>query len=295
MTTSSKKWANRFREWQPWFAGACVAITSNMAAEDVRSLFDSTKQFAAIGVFFIALFAAACFWFYFSSSKHFRPRTRHLRVGEVPKRQHVILFLSNLSSNNPHIDGIPPGISLNDDLSADIAKITAIKVSKGIRWPWEMPLRAIAHHVGRLSTVTLICSRESILQVHWFRAILARYPVLGSLPVKVLGNSNDDPEVFDCPIDSITDTRRGWDFEDFDRLMEGVTFLLRDFLVKECGYSEKEIVVDFTGGQKVTSVVAAAATVNLSVVAQYVQTNPPYAVRGYDLTEARSDTGSIGL
>ena len=42
-------------------------------------------------------------------------------------------------------------------------------------------------------------------------------------------------------------------------------------LVKELGYSEKEIIIEVTGGQKTTSIAGAAATLNNQVIFQYVQ------------------------
>ena len=56
------------------------------------------------------------------------------------------------------------------------------------------------------------------------------------------------------------------------------------------GIPESEIMVDFTGGQKPSSVVAAAVTFNRRVKAQYVQTNRPWNVVSYDLILGTSDT-----
>ena len=43
------------------------------------------------------------------------------------------------------------------------------------------------------------------------------------------------------------------------------------------------IMVDFTGGPKVASVVAATVTFNRDIRAEYVSTREPHPVRGYDL------------
>jgi hypothetical protein len=53
--------------------------------------------------------------------------------------------------------------------------------------------------------------------------------------------------------------------------------------------------IDFTGGQKVTSVVAAAVACNRTLTAQYVQTNHPYHVISYDIQMASLETGGLGL
>jgi hypothetical protein len=48
-------------------------------------------------------------------------------------------------------------------------------------------------------------------------------------------------------------------------------------------FQEDEIMIDFTGGQKVTSVVAAYISANSKVKAQYVQTNDPWQVKSYHM------------
>jgi hypothetical protein len=61
----------------------------------------------------------------------------------------------------------------------------------------------------------------------------------------------------------------------------GVLWLF-DYL-KNQGLKEKDIIVDFTGGQKVTSVVAVSVTFNRKITSQYVQTGDPWGVIGYDV------------
>src|SRR5439155_6631715 len=84
----------------------------------------------------------------------------------------------------------------------------------------------------------------------------------------------------------------GWDFEHFDALSTALLNLLLHF--KTQGVRESEIMVDFTGGYKVTSVVAAAVTFNREVKAQYVQTNAPYAAVSYDMLLTHSLTEGMG-
>ena len=61
--------------------------------------------------------------------------------------------------------------------------------------------------------------------------------------------------------------------------------------LKDQGVPERSIMVDFTGGQKVTSVAAVATTFDLDVSAQYVQTGGKKDVYSYDmvLEKARLD------
>jgi len=52
--------------------------------------------------------------------------------------------------------------------------------------------------------------------------------------------------------------------------------------------------IDFTSGQKPTSIVAATLTFNRKIKAQYVQTNDPWRVLSYDVVYATTDTTGLG-
>lgn len=87
-------------------------------------------------------------------------------------------------------------------------------------------------------------------------------------------------------------TTAGWNFEDFDDLK----CCLQDHLeeLHRMGLDDDEIMIDFTCGQKVTSVVATVMTLNRPLKAQYVQTNPHYDAIEYDIFLAFADRGKIG-
>lgn len=201
-----------------------------------------------------------------------------------------MLFLSDLRRGTFH-DGVPAGVELTGDFEQDLETLVAWKRDHPY-WPWEMPLRGIRHHLGRLRTITVICSRESIQQVHWFGEMLRRYPPLQSVAVRVLLRREiEQPILEDCPKELIVEG--GWDFERFDDLSRAVLHLLRGFRRQQA--SDDQIIIDFTGGQKVTSVVAAAMTFNRTLKDQYVQTNDPYAVISYDILMGWLETGGLGL
>ncbi|MBW1992577.1 MAG: hypothetical protein JRI59_10825 [Deltaproteobacteria bacterium] len=86
---------------------------------------------------------------------------------------------------------------------------------------------------------------------------------------------------------------QGWDFESFDELSHALWFLLRKSPFKN--FSAAEVMIDITGGQKPTSVVAAAITFNRPIKAQYVQTNYPWDVISYDVELPSREPGGIGL
>ena len=69
--------------------------------------------------------------------------------------------------------------------------------------------------------------------------------------------------------------------------------LLQEFKKKK--YYDEDIVIDFTGGQKMTSIVAISMTVNRKINAQYVQTNDPWGVLSYNVRHTPSDTGDFGI
>ena len=85
----------------------------------------------------------------------------------------------------------------------------------------------------------------------------------------------------------------GFNFEHFDELSDALAYLLRKF--RRGKFTDSDIMIDFTGGQKVTSVVAAAITFNRSIKAQYVQTNDPWKAISYDILLASPDTGGLGV
>jgi hypothetical protein len=61
------------------------------------------------------------------------------------------------------------------------------------------------------------------------------------------------------------------------------TETLIDEMTSQGRNPEHDIAIDITGGQKTSSVVGAALTINRHIVSQYVQTNDPHQVVAYDL------------
>lgn len=71
-------------------------------------------------------------------------------------------------------------------------------------------------------------------------------------------------------------------FDDLDVLSSAMVDLLKYLRFGE-GADARDIMIDFTGGQKPASVVAAAVTFRGEIRAQYVDTNEPYDTKEYDL------------
>lgn len=293
----------KMAELSPWFNAALVALSASWAGnatmETMNVWFSGT-----IGViswprcFYVSAFMISVALLYRQRQTFFRPRTRYIRADIPKRRKHLILFLSNLDTKRLDFNdnnGVPEELTLTGKLDDDIEEMVRLKTRKGkpVRWIWEMPLRAIRHHLGKLEGVTIICSRESIEQVNWFLNICNRYETLKKVKFYVLKNKGcRRPALLDGSSETFSPDC-GWDFESFDELSEAVWSLIR--ILKKRGLKENEIMIDFTGGQKVTSVVAAATTFNRKIKAQYVSTNPEWEVRGYDVIMAASSTKELGL
>ena len=220
----------------------------------------------------------------------FRPRTRFL-ANEVPEpKKHLILFLSDLdTSRGKFHNGVPEGLNLSNDLEKDIEAIELHKKTHPL-WRWEMPLRGIRTHLGVLKTVTFVCSRESIEQKQWFLDICERYEQLKNVTFYLLVKGHP----YLVPASSeVLDPAQGFDFKSFDELSDAMWRLLKR--LRKQKILERDIMIDFTSGQKVTSVVAAAITFNREIKAQYVQTNAPWETLSYDVIHASSDTEGLRI
>lgn len=312
-------WRERCSEVEPWFAAATVAVSVGVLANAVQASAESwlARQSVSHPVLFFrvssfAVFVLAVYWLYHLRQNLFPPRTRFLRHEKSPeKRKHLVIFLSKLDPRGPFQHGVPEGIGFTGDLTKDLDALAAAKEigieipgqseRRRVTWPWEMPLRGIAHHVGRLSSVTIVCSEESIRQVGWFVEVLKAYPALREVDIWLAAKNGDRAELVNASSDF--SQCGGWDFEVFDDLSRAVVAVIR-FLkeqrVAPAGRQrpldvEKEIMIDLTSGQKPTSVVAATVTFNRPIKTQYVQTNSPYAVVSYDLVFRSNDTGGLAL
>lgn len=288
-------------ELQAFLAAVCSILFGSWAADEIRDLFhyfirETTSTALLVGymvgaVVSFVLFLLSLYWLYRLRKLWVRPRTRLRQDENPPTFSHLVLFLSHLNTKQGQFEnGIPKSLQLSGDLVEDLKQLCALKEkidsSSSIRWAWEMPLRAIAYHAVALQTVTLICSKESLQQVHWFTRLLQEkyQKVSDKFHVQLLLRKEAKASVSEArkePIDPHQCDEWGWDFEDFDDLSNGMIDLLHHF--HEKGIRENQIVVDFTGGKKVTSVIGASVTFNREVSSQYVQTDTPHRVIGYDL------------
>lgn len=284
----------KFREvFLPWFTVGMVALSGNWAAEAIPTTLQVWWQTHSLGSFSpartlsVLFFVGSMVALYWQRNTFFKPRTRYLRNETPAPRKHLVLFLSDLRDNIEYDNGIPKGLILSGDLTADLAAMVAHKESTGQPWPWEMGLRGIRVHIDRLETVTVACSTRTICDVGKFLAILRRYRELDGIACHILHHGGERLAVnFE---DFAAETLPGLDFESFDQLSDTLWSYL-----KRRKFPEEEVMIDFTGGQKVTSVVAAAMTFNRRIRAQYVRTHRPWDAASYDVIHAVFDTGTPG-
>ena len=276
---------------------AIALLSSGWASAAIFNLIEymfykKGKPAYALTIIYVMIFLLSALLVYLQRHMFYRPRTRHLRDIEDPeKRKHLVLFLSELDMRPMKFkEGIPEGLALTDDLDADLDNMLRLKnASPPIRWKWEMPLRALRHHIGILESATIVCSKESMTQSHWFLSICSRYDKLKEIQFYLLVK---DPPHWIASTVKPKKEYNAWYFESFDELSEAMWLLLKQ--LRRVGIAEKEIMIDFTGGQKVTSVVAAAITFNRKLKAQYVQTEGDCNVLSYDVLLGSSDTGRLG-
>ncbi len=262
-------------EFSPYLWVAVAGITGHWAAVGTEKLLEIFSHGHLPQLKDVALSAFYCAIFFLmilqiASRKLFQPQTRRLRTEHAEPREHLILFLSELNEKTfPNI--VPDGVSFSGDLNKDIELLAQWKEQhRPLYWPWEMPLRAARHHLreNKLKSLTIICSDRSIRQVCAFGNIMARYAPwhTGSIYVLIQENLKPKRVIFsETPTDG-----GGWDFDNFDQLSGAMMELLAE--LRRLGIRDDEIMVDFTGGTKVASVVAAAVTFNRNIKAQYVQT-----------------------
>src|SRR5437660_10882916 len=169
------KWLNRFRPFELvlWPVFGILAVDF-AAAELHQHHWEPPHVWYALAGLAGALVAA---WrVYMLAHRLITVRTRKFR-NEVPapRCEHLVVFVSHLTElGQLDPDGTPKGLTLGKHLDEDIRQLQAAK-GQGVRWVWEIPLRAIQHHRSVLHSITLVCSAASMLQIGWLGKIVQGY------------------------------------------------------------------------------------------------------------------------
>jgi len=224
------------------------------------SEFESNRGIVALGV---VSALAVSFLVLFLNRRAFQG-IRSLRQGPI-KKPHpcLILFVSPpgraVFAEEPFSVAVD-GIKLLNTLDYDI------ELLNGTRWPWQQMLRGLRPHR----------KNDTLINVYLIGSSKTELPgTFDSLPNAVQMIKHYFPyatvECYEEPVH----------FEEFDAIVDVLSDVIRT--LKSKGYKEKQIIVDVTGGQKITSIAGAVVTFNSGVTFQYVQTDKPYDVLKYDV------------
>lgn len=286
----------RNRGLRPWLWGLVAAVSLYAVATAIHRIFGHFDRFSLVLLFVSGVLFTA------SVVTLSRLRDQILIVYDVQekelsdgeKRTHLIITLSEVKDEKYRESRWRPPAALVDwsdppDPARDLDALMEAKKARRIDpWPWEMTLRAILAHDLKLRSVTLICSPQSIAQASAFRDWIAEYPVI--MPRVSIGVWVER-ETLDATEESLRE-QKGVEFDKVNELSTAMTDLL-NHLIHIQNVPPAEIVIDFTGGKKPVSFVAAAATLRGDVLAQYVDTTEPHTPRAYNLV-ANAETRGVG-
>ena len=280
----------RRRAWikgiRPWLCAIPSAMSLYGLATAIHRWF-SGEHFSSIlfAIYLIALIVSLCGIYFWRDPVTDIYTARASKMTEADKRSHLILILSEVTDEFCLENSCWPSrtwFELSDppDLDADLDALVAAKKLER-KWPWEMPLRAMRAHIGDLRQVILLCSRQSVVQAGFFGKFVHRYPVFEN--TKVLAWTSESRMIVADP-ETTLGAHLGISFNDVNALSSALSDLLRELTANQNVPAEK-IIIDFTGGQKPVSFIAAAATMRGEILSQYIDTAElqPYI---YDIQQA---------
>jgi hypothetical protein len=131
---------------------------------------------------------------------------------------------------------------------------------------WEMPFRAIQHHISKLQYIVLVASsggrRSSLESGLFIKLVHALYP-----------NIRIEEQVVD--------------FENLEQIFDLINHVYEK--AQQEGLKDSDVLVDITGGQKTNSIAAAIATLAIGRQFEYITTGEKI-VRSYDVGYFSRDT-----
>ena len=160
-------------------------------------------------------------------------------------------------------------IQLNKDLHQDIENLDKLAKKKpSYRWNWQQMLRAIRPHID---------PEKRLRRLHLIGSTDGSFKHLDSCKKWLEGY---------LPCVEITRDESGVNFGDFNAMVRRIQETIDKQKKGGKGkvkFTDKDIVIDVTGGTTTASIAGASTTLNTKVTFQYVQTNPPYEVFAYDV------------
>ena len=179
------------------------------------------------------------------------------------------LRFENKEIQQSESDDLPKEIELSKCLHQDIENLDKLeKENRSYRWNWQQMMRAIRPHIDpekRLLRLHLIGSTDGSSK----HLDLCKKWLEGYLPGV-----------------EITRDESGVNFGNFNAMVRHIQKIIDEQKKGGKGkvkFTDKDIVVDVTGGTTTASIAGASTTLNTRVTFQYVQTNPPHEVFAYDV------------
>jgi len=295
--------------WKPWMVAAATALALYGSATGVHRLI-SAGEYLSIPIFagYLTIMVALTIWLYTLRDDIVIIRTRSMQargsrdtetaidsegVRSAMNQEHGPTHLIWTLSSIPEplaSKGCLPAIEWSDPPDPE-ADLKAIQSSATPRWPWAMLLRGLVPHSPSLKDLILICSRkgtdpkdesnpslpQAAIAARWIR----HYPSLSHLTVSVWAVHGGRLKTIPAGDRETLAASEGFGFSDFNDLSGAYSDLLK-YLRFIRHVPSRRILIDFTGGMKPPSVVAAAVTFRGEVATQYVDTNSLKATT-YDL------------
>lgn len=270
----------------PWLVGATAFMFLFAVGTQLHHAIDANDFTPRLFLIDLLLFVASVIALYWLRDDVLVVHSRYLEQAEIASSvngaRHLVVILSDVKEVYRQSAWLPTDMnwSAPADLDKDLDDLVAIKKRGTPNWPWEMPLRALRPHRGRVEAMTLLCSPESIKQAAAFGDLVKRYADFKDLNVNVWAERNGVRSLTEATEEALRECS-GFDFNKVDVLSSAIVDLLK-YLRFEVRLKPREIMIDYTGGQKPVSFVAAAVTLRGEVRAQYVDTNTLVPIE-YDL------------
>lgn len=270
MKQSSRVWAQNIKVWLGIIGAAGVIVSGNWLASALlgESVWEcwfpayADNHLFNIGVTF--LFFAASFWLVFKFRGAFLS-ARSFRCHPCKPRACLVMILTFPTPAIQVPSGsLPWKLEKKDKITGNIIGEPIVIEGRSLNddtkrlpymwWNWQQLMRALIPHLNSLQEVRLLGSMDKKgIGSHAF-----------TKHAKILIKSY-------FPNSEVNIHKDAADFEDFNALKSELNEIMTELKNK---YSEDEIIIDVTGGQKTASIAAATVTLNSQMNFQYVRTVP---------------------
>lgn len=239
----------------------------------------------------IAAFPAWLLLLWVRARKASRRVHTHIEEHTSPRSvKALVLFLSTKGRGQDD--------ALIEKLVKEGGEITDDALREKFQGPWRMPLEAVAYHlrIKKLEKVVVIQSKQSADCVQEFKSLIQSlsrdYTSESGKPLEVLITS--DMDGLDACIDAEQKKKHNGRFPvdsvSFENATDQSTLLnaVLDWLTFSQDVPFDEIMIDVTGGKKVSSVVGAVVALGKDWSVEYVSTSD-YRVKEYIFSVKASD------